>query len=51
MASIQSSVANKCTSGLSPGSPLKIGGGILTLGLLSPSELLSQGQVHDVSGV
>ena len=31
-----------CTSGLSPGSPLKIGGGILTLGLVSPSESLSE---------
>ena len=51
MAFIQSSVANKCVSGLSPGSPLKIGGGILTLGLLSPSESLSLGQVHDISSI
>ena len=40
MASIQSSVAKKCVSGLSPGNPLKIGGGVLTLGLLPSSTLL-----------
>ena len=37
IASIQSDAANKCASGLSPGNPLKTGGGILTLGLLLSS--------------
>ena len=38
IASIQSSVAYMWVSGLSPGSPLKMGGGIFTLGVSSSSE-------------
>ena len=49
IASIQSSVASRCASGHSPGSPLKMGGGILTQGLELSSSPESESTLSSVS--